>query len=267
MDRSPHPEVTDVEHGGLQGRLYASKLPGGDRDDGVPAFVLVHGIGVSHRSLARLHQALAQSADTYSIDLPGFGGTPKPKKQLSVEEYTAFIIAVLDEAGVEKNCVFIGHSMGAQFAVEAAILDPARFSHVVLMGPVVDPERRNAALQAWDLFRDSVGSESLSSNWIVFTDYIKCGLRWYLKELPAMMDYVIEERVLEVKAPVLVVRGSRDPVAQGDWCRRLAARSAGKLAEIPGCGHVVQHLATGKVADVIRAFVGLPAAAARENLR
>jgi pimeloyl-ACP methyl ester carboxylesterase len=266
MDRSPQPEVTAVEHGGLKGRLYASKRQRGDRDDGVPAFVLVHGIGVSHRYLARLHQALAQSADTYSIDLPGFGGTPKPKRQLSVEEYTAFIIGVLDEAEVEKNCVFIGHSMGVQFAVEAAIQDPARFSHVVLMGPVVDPKRRKPALQAWDLFRDSVRSESLSSNWIVFTDYIKCGLRWYLKELPVMMNYVIEERVVEVKAPVLVVRGSRDPVAQADWCRRLAARSAGELAEIPGCGHVVQHLATEKVADVIRAFVGLPAAAAKENL-
>ena len=264
MDRSAHPAVTHVEHGGLRGRLYESKQRGGNPDGGTPTFVLVHGIGVSHRYLARLHRALSLSADTYSIDLPGFGGTPKPKKQLSVEDYTAFILAVLDDAGVDGNCVFVGHSMGTQFAVEAANQDPARFSHIVLMGPVVDPKRRRLFRQAWDLLRDGVGAESLTSNWIVFTDYIRCGPRWYLKELPVMLDYPIEERVADVRAPVLVVRGALDPVAKEDWCRRLAARSAGRLVQIPGCGHVVQHLATEKVAEVIRTFAGLPATASRE---
>jgi pimeloyl-ACP methyl ester carboxylesterase len=259
------PAVTDVEHGGLRGRLYASKRQGGNPDDGAPTFVLVHGIGVSHRYLTRLHRALAQSADTYSIDLPGFGGTPKPKKQLSVEEYTAFILAVLDDAGVEQNCVFVGHSMGTQFAVEAAILDPGRFSHVVLMGPVVDPKRRQPVLQAWDLFLDGLLAESLTSNWIVFTDYVRCGLRWYLKELPVMLGYAIEDRVAKVKAPVLVLRGERDPVAKAEWGRALAEQAGGQLAEIPGCGHVAQHLATEQVAEVIRTFAGSPATASNEN--
>jgi pimeloyl-ACP methyl ester carboxylesterase len=110
-----------------------------------------------------------------------------------------------------------------------------------------------------------VGSESWSSNWIVFSDYFRCGPRWYLKELPVMMDYPMEERVAQVKAPVLVVRGERDPVAKGDWARRLATRAGGQLAEFPGCGHVVQHLAAEKVAEVIRTFAGLPAAASKKG--
>ena len=43
-------------------------------------YVLVHGIGASHRYLTPLHADLARSADVYSIDLPGFGGaTPGPR--------------------------------------------------------------------------------------------------------------------------------------------------------------------------------------------
>jgi pimeloyl-ACP methyl ester carboxylesterase len=256
----------DVEHWGLRGRVYASKNGSGNPGGG-PSFMLVHGIGVSHRYLARLHNALAISADTYSIDLPGFGSMPKPKRQLTVAEYASFIRAVLADLGITENCVIIGHSMGAQFGAEAAIQAPEQFSHVVLMGPVVDPQRRNILKQAWDLLRDGVGSESWSSNWIVFTDYLRCGPRWYLKELPVMVDYPMEDRVAEVALPVLVVRGERDPVAKGDWARRLAAQANAPLAEIPGCGHVVQHLATEKVAEVIRTFAGLPAAASREGPR
>ena len=265
MDRSAQPDVIDVEYGGLRGRLYASTSNGGNPDGG-PSFLLVHGIGVSHRYLARLHKALALSADTYSIDLPGFGPMPKPKRQLSVEEYASFIRAALTDLGITENCVIVGHSMGTQFAVQAAIQDPDLFSHVVLMGPVVDPLRKHVLKQAWDLIRDGVGSESWSSNWIVFSDYWRCGPRWYLKELPVMMEYPMEERVAQVKAPVLVIRGERDPVAKGDWARRLATRASGQLAEFPGCGHVVQHLATEKVAAVIRTFAGLPAAASKEGL-
>lgn len=264
MDRSAQPDVTDVEYGDLRGRIYASKSNGGNPDGG-PAFLLVHGIGVSHRYFARLHAALALSADTYSIDLPGFGSMPKPKRQLSVEDYASFIRLALTDLGITENCVIVGHSMGTQFGVEAAIQDPELFSRVVLMGPVVDPKRRHVLKQAWDLLRDCVGSESWSSNLIVFSDYLRCGPRWYLKELPVMMDYPMEDRVAEVKAPVLVIRGERDPVAKGDWARRLAARAGAPLAEFPKCGHVVQHLATGKVAAVIRTFAGLPVVASKDG--
>lgn len=266
MDRSAQPDVTDVEYGGLRGRIYAS--PGNGRNpDGGPTFLLVHGIGVSHRYLARLHKALSLSADAYSIDLPGFGSMPKPKRQLSVEDYASFIRLALTDLGITENCVVVGHSMGTQFGVEAAIQDPGLFSYVVLMGPVVDPKRRHVLKQAWDLIRDGVGSESWSSNWIVFSDYWRCGPRWYLKELRVMMDYPMEERVAQVKAPVLVIRGERDPVAKGDWARRLAARAGARIVEFPGCGHVVQHLATEKVAEVIRTFAGLPAVASKDGTK
>ncbi|MDF9750444.1 alpha/beta hydrolase [Arthrobacter sp. ES3-54] len=251
------PIVSDVHVGDLVGRLYASPRPPGVGRSG-PALVLVHGIGVSHRYLHRLHGLLAESADTYSLDLPGFGGTPKPGRRLSVADYAGFILAVLDQAGVGP-CILVGHSMGTQFAVEAATQQPGRFTQLVLMGPVVDEKRRSVARQALDLTLDCLFFETPAANVLVVTDYIRCGPRWYLAELPVMMSYRTEERIAEVNAPILILRGSRDPVASREWCRLLAQRAvAGEFREVPGCGHVVQHTGASRVAKAIRDFDRTP---------
>ncbi|MET3141452.1 UNVERIFIED_ORG: pimeloyl-ACP methyl ester carboxylesterase [Arthrobacter sp. UYEF10] len=239
----------DIESGGLAGRLYRSVAPVGDVAR--PTYVLLHGIGVSHRYFARLHRELALAADVYSFDLPGFGDAPKPRRQVPVGEYAAFVRAALAEAGV-TSCVVIGHSMGTQHAVELALQEPELVAGVVLMGPVVDPRRKSVARQALALTRDAMFSESPSANAIVLADYFRAGPRWYFTELPVMMRYPLEARIRGVSQPLLVLRGSQDPVAGRDWCERLAAQAhQGSATEIPGHGHVFQHTATGPVAAAI----------------
>jgi pimeloyl-ACP methyl ester carboxylesterase len=247
----------DVTSGGLTGRLYSSVAPrhGGSTNAGRRTYVLLHGIGVSHRYLARLHQELARVADVYTLDLPGFGGAPRPGHQLPVAEYATFVNSVLADAGV-RSCVLIGHSMGTQYAVELALQEPALVSGLVLMGPVVDSSRKSVPLQAWALFRDAMLGESLSSNVIVFGDYFRAGLRWYLTQLPVMMEYPLEARIRRVNHPVLVMRGAKDPIARRPWCEQLAASAPqGSLAEVPGVGHVLQHTATEATATAISSWV------------
>lgn len=243
----------DIEAGGLTGRLYASVAAAGKSPR--PAYVLLHGIGVSHRYLARLHQELAVNADVFTFDLPGFGDAPRPSSQVPVGQYAAFVHAALADAGV-RSCVVLGHSMGTQSAVELALQEPELVAGIVLMGPVVDDDRKSVARQALALTRDAMFSESLGSNLIVFSDYFRAGPRWYLTELPVMMEYPIEARVRGVSQPVLVMRGSKDPIATRSWCQRLADQAPqGSLIEIPGQGHVFQHTATEAAAAAITAWV------------
>jgi pimeloyl-ACP methyl ester carboxylesterase len=243
----------DVESGGLQGRLYSSVHEAGN--GARPTFVLLHGIGVSHRYLARLHQELAEEADVYSFDLPGFGKSSNPGRQLQVEEYAAFVSAVLAEAGVHTY-VPVGHSMGTQFAVQLARQEPERVAGIVLMGPVVETSRKSVARQAMALTRDALFRESLTSNAIVFGDYLRAGLRWYLTELAVMMAYPMEERVAGVTQPVLVLRGTKDPIARRPWCAHLAeVAPQGTMAEILGQGHVFQHTAPETAAQAISGWV------------
>jgi pimeloyl-ACP methyl ester carboxylesterase len=257
----------EIEAAGHLGHVFASRrTPVLAADDGpaaaspAPAVVLVHGIGVSHRYLERLHRALAGSADTYSIDLPGFGGTPKPEHTLSVQDHASYILGAMEQLGV-LEFTLVGHSMGTQFGIEAALQQPGRIPFLVLMGPVVDSKRSTVTQQALALGRDCLFFESPSSNAVVLTDYLRCGPSWYLKNLRVMMNYPTEQRVTAVQAPVLVIRGAQDPVASEDWCRRLAERAPmGRLAEFPGTGHVVQHNRSAEVADAILSFSGFPGA-------
>lgn len=247
----------DVEVLGLTGRiLWTDGTPSpGAAPEATPAYILIHGIGVSHRYLARLHAVLAAGAPTYSLDLPGFAGTPRPDRQLQVEDYGAFIAEALASRGIDSY-ILVGHSMGVQFAIEAALHRPESARHVVLMGPVVDSRHKNILRQSIALGLDGMLRESPSSNWIVFTDYLKCGPRWYFTELPVMMKYPTEERLSRVQAPVLILRGSRDHVAGPEWSLRLSrAVAQGRLVEIPGVGHVAQHMRPKAVADAIRSFV------------
>jgi pimeloyl-ACP methyl ester carboxylesterase len=256
------PVRMEVHAAGHTGHVFASG-GAGTRDGGptAPAVVLIHGIGASHRYLRRLHRLLAGSMDTYSIDLPGFGATPRPGRTLSVAEYARYILGAMDQLGVSEF-VLVGHSMGAQFATEAALLEPGRIPHLVLMGPVVDSQRRTVAQQALALGRDCLFYESPSSNALVFTDYLRCGPAWYIKTLRVMMEYPTEQKITGVTAPVLVVRGANDPVANADWSRRLAGLARrGELLEVQGTGHVVQHNRAVEVRDAILAFAGLNAAA------
>ncbi|MET1022416.1 MAG: alpha/beta hydrolase [Arthrobacter sp.] len=247
------PARFEVEAAGELGHVFVSKGPV-RREPARTAVVLIHGIGASHRYLRRLHGKLAETGDTYSIDLPGFGGTPKPERTLSVADQATYILGALEQLGV-LECVLVGHSMGVQFAVEAALQQPGRISRLVLMGPVVDPERRTVLQQALALGRDALFYESPSSNALVFTDYLRCGPSWYLKTLRVMMNYPTEERISRVSAPILVVRGENDPVAPADWCRGLAARAEqARLLEIEGTGHVVQHNRSMEVAGAILDF-------------
>src|SRR6478672_13851371 len=221
------PVRIEVEAAGHRGHVFASRRPGGT--DGAPAVVLIHGIGASHRYLERLHGLLAESVDTFSIDLPAFGATPRPEHTLSVAEHATYILGALEQLGV-LEFVIVGHSMGTQFAVEAARQQPSRIPHVVLMGPVVNDRRRTVAQQALALGRDCLFFESPSSNALVFTDYLRCGPSWYLKTLQVMMEYPMEQKIAGVSAPVLVVRGANDPIADAGWCRRLAGlASRGRL--------------------------------------
>ncbi|MBO0983769.1 alpha/beta fold hydrolase [Rathayibacter sp. SD072] len=226
-----------------------------------PVVLLLHGVGLSHRPYRRLAAHLAPDARVVALDLPGFGATPKPRRSVPVEEYAGLIGQVLDLLGV-ASCVAVGHSMGAQFALELALQRADLVSHVVLVGPVTDSAHPTALRQTLVLARDSA-LEPLTTNAVVLTDYIRTGPRWYFTEVAAMLAYPTHERIVGLAAPLLVVRGSNDPIATEEWCSRLiAAAGGGTLRTVPGHRHVVVHTAPGEVAREILAHARTSEAAA-----
>ncbi|WP_019179775.1 alpha/beta fold hydrolase [Microbacterium yannicii] len=245
-----------IDVGDLAFRILASvREPYPDRRP----VVLVHGIGVSHRYLSRLHDELAQTRSVYSIDLPGFGGLPKPGRDVDVPEMAAALATVIESLGVGP-VVLVGHSMGSQWVVELGVHKPELVTDVVAMGPVTDTRHRSIAAQTLALATDTLG-ETPAVNAVVFSDYLRCGVPWYLTQLRHMLAYRIEDRVPSLRSPLLVIRGSRDPIAGLEWCRLLCSRAPrGTLVLIPGQNHVAQQSAPRAVAAAIIAHVDGPRA-------
>ncbi|WP_022885039.1 alpha/beta fold hydrolase [Glaciibacter superstes] len=222
-----------------------------NRDDDQPlSFVLVHGIGASSRYYEPLAGRLRKYGIVHLVELPGFGASPEPEHPLGIEAFARLVIGMCDAWNI-PNRVIVGHSMGAQVATEFAVRAPEQVVSVVLVGPVVDPSAPTAFGQALRLLRD-VLAEPPRANWIVASDYLRCGPRWYLAQLPAMLEYRIEERLLRVLPATLVIRGADDPVAPSDWVRHLAQLAPhGRALEVPGSSHVVHFDACDLVADAI----------------
>lgn len=214
--------------------------------------VLIHGIGMSHRYLSRLHDELATDGPVFSIDLPGYAGLPKPGRDIGVEAMAQALSQVIASLEVGP-VVLVGQSMGTQWVTEVAARAPELVAELVLIGPVADAEHRSFLAQMRALTVDSL-REPLDVNAIVFTDYLRCGVPWYLAQLRHMLAYRPEERLAEVAAPVLLIRGERDPIAGMAWCRQLRdLASTAALVVIPGRAHNAQHSSPAAVASAIRA--------------
>jgi pimeloyl-ACP methyl ester carboxylesterase len=207
---------------------------------GARTVVLIHGIGVSPRYFEPLAARLAEESTVHAVELPGYGSTQEPRSGLSIPEFAQAAAAALDRAGIQ-GAVLAGQSMGCQVAAEVAARNPGLVSSLVLLGPTVNDRERSARMQALRLGQDVLRESALVSL-LVFTDYARTGIRWYLKTLPAMLEHRLEDALARVACPVWLVRGSRDPIAPRDWLERLEqACPQARIGEVPGEPHVMMY--------------------------
>jgi len=101
---------------------------------GVPA-ILLHGssLGSSADVFRRNLRALgAGGVRAIAVDLPGFGKSD-PAPDLSGSARNAFILRFMDVLGL-KRAALIGHSSSGGPAVNIALKNPERVSHVIVLG-------------------------------------------------------------------------------------------------------------------------------------
>lgn len=229
--------------------------PSGERDD--HTFVLLHGIGLSHHEFSGLARLLSTVGRVVSFDLAGYGSTPRPNHQMSMEDHATRIGAKLRQLGT-RPAIVVGHSMGAQFAIELARQSPELVERVVLVGPVVDSSRRTLTAQAIALARDSA-LEPVPTQLMVLGDYLRCGPRWFLAQAIVMRDYPTEEAITSVPHPLLIIRGENDRIANAEWCEFLARQAPnGMVDTIPSRRHDVVHSDPAATAASILGFLDSP---------
>jgi pimeloyl-ACP methyl ester carboxylesterase len=238
-----------VSYGGA--RMRVRDLVG----DQSRTFVLVHGIGVSSTYFEPLAFALHPFGDVLLLDLPGFGGIPRPKKRLTIAGFADIVRAALEGEGI-TNPVLVGHSMGAQVVVDLLARHDLS-SHAVLIGPPVNPAEPRVGQQVLRLLQSS-RHESARLRLIASRAYLRCGPAWFIDVMPSMMRYPMRERLPQVHADTLVITGEHDLVVPTPWVEEISALiPTSRFAVVPGAAHGVVYEHWQPVAELALQHLGL----------
>lgn len=251
--------------------------------DGEPV-VLVHGWGCSAYSFHHIMPALAAAGwRAIAPDLRGHGLSDKPPEEsrYTMGAMTAHLLGTMDALRVERAAL-IAHSLGAQFAIEAALQAPARVTVLALLSPVGAGLVKLAMLGR--LLTPRVVAPLLPRlvhRWVIRAAlgaaYGRLGgptpsdvkEYWAPSQFPAFapaMRHLLHAplwstrpaiELARVRVPTLVVFGTRDHLvpthAVGDY---VGALSSARLELITGAGHVLPHETPDEITALLLKFLG-----------
>ena len=204
--------------------------------------VLVHRLGVSGRYFDPLVRELVDF-DCVVPDL---------RRHTTIEAQAEALAGFLG-----GRSAVLGNSLGCQVIADLGVQAPELVERAIFVGPTVDRRHRSAWSQALALLRDSV-RERPSLIPIVVSDYLRSGpLRMARTARSALAD-ALERKLPAFSAPLLVVRGERDPLCPPGWGEEVARLAGGRLVTVPGAGHAVHHSHPEQLAALVRRFAEEP---------
>ena len=233
---------------------YAVRVHAKISRGGTAPIVLVHGLGLSHRYMMPVAEELARDSRVYVPDLPGFGRSGHPDGALTMPELADGLAAWMRAVGLGP-VPLLGNSQGCQVIANLAVRHPDLVAQAILQGPTSPPEERTWAKQAvrW---RQNGKFNPPELGPLTWPEYRMAGYVRVLKTFRYSLQDAIEDRLPQIRVPVLIVYGERDPICRADWARSLVQRTQhGRLIELPEVAHTLVYTAPTALADAVRGFL------------
>lgn len=230
------------------GQLHYAEVGSG------PVLLLLHQTPRSLDEYLELMPLLADHCRVVAMDMYGFGMSAKPEGPQTIELYAAGAVALADWLGVEEFSV-MGHHTGAIVAVEVGASVADRVRSVILSSPAYTDlafrESQAGGPGVDDAAPDESGSH-LTTWWGQRAPYYPSGridlMNRYIRDCLApgvdpmeghlaCARYVMEDRVGQVAAPVLIIAADADPFAfpaVGAVARALEGAASVEVAVIEG---------------------------------
>jgi pimeloyl-ACP methyl ester carboxylesterase len=221
-----------------------------------PPMLFVHGLSGSWPNWLEQLPIFAADRRVLAIDLPGFGSSPMPDREITISGYARLLDRLLGELGIDAAAV-VGNSMGGFIAAELAIAYPQRVERLVLVSAagistydeprvhraipsLMRTERILAATGAWVASKsDAVARRprlrEAALNVVLrhpsripaalAAEQIRgAGKPGFLPALQAILEYDFRDRLPEIACPTLIVWGDSD--------RLVNVRDADTFAEL-----------------------------------
>ncbi|MBD3763494.1 MAG: alpha/beta fold hydrolase [Rhodobacterales bacterium] len=243
-----------------------------------PAVLLLHGLGASGHSFARLIPALAEGFRVIVPDLPGQGCTRAGAPgRLGLDPMAEDLLALCTALGAPPQAV-VGHSAGAALALRLAEMTPLRavvginaalgtfdgaagwVFPLMARALSVAPFAAHAAAALWGrpsavdrLLRDT-GSQVDSAFRAAYLRLVQdpAHVAGALGMMAAWRLEPLLDRMGAIDVPVLLIAGGRDRAVPPEVSQAAAARLPGAQALLlPDLGHLAQEEAADGLADRI----------------
>ena len=236
--------------------------------EGPGTLLFVHGLSGSWQNWLEQIPHFSRTHRVLALDLPGFGASPMPPWEISIEAYGRLVSSFLDALGVE-SCVLVGSSMGGFIAAEAAIRHPARFEMLILVSAAGISSAAMRKEPADAMARVVAAAAPIGLRWqerallrpglreLAFRSIVRWPLRlrrellWeqfvhgaakpgFLPSVNGLVGYDIHDRLEEVEIPTLIVWGrddrvipSADAIGYGERLRNSETFIFGDTGHLP----------------------------------
>lgn len=244
-----------------------------------PDVVLLHGIGSASGSwIFQLH-ALSERCRLTAWDAPGYGGSDDPASS-EPETYCDALAALLDARNI-RQCVLVGHSLGALMAGYFAAANPALVRGLVLANPaaghrrIAEDEAHRKMQVRLDRF-DELGAEDhararapallsaeATTEQLALVEANMAQLRGsgYHAAARLLKNGDLVAQLPGISCPALVMCGSADTITPPAGARQLAGafKRPAPYVEIADAGHASPIEAPGVFNEHLDDFLeGLP---------
>lgn len=223
--------------------------------DGDP-LLLLHAFPLSGAQWEPQVHALADRHTLLVPDLPGFGGSPAPAEQYTLDDIADSLAATLDRYRLGRVAV-CGLSMGGYIAFAMLRRHPQRIAKLVLADTRAgaDNEQARAGREANARLAETSGSAAIADKMLpsllspaappalvahtraLIAANAPRGIALALRAMALRADST--ELLGDIAAPTLVIVGADDALTPPDEARRVqAAIPSARLVEIPDAGHI-----------------------------
>jgi len=196
---------------------------------GDTTLLLLHGFGESLFTWRSIFDQLATRHRVVAVDLPGFGGSGKPDGPYTLDAMTGRLSDFIDR-WIDGPLLVVGHSMGGELTASLALARPDRIGAAVLIAPagwnvglggIADtmyPGKARAI--GWYLSSRAFVLPEHDPDWLGEPDsaaaYTLVGDSAYRKAAARVLEEFdfrgLRTRLTDVRQPVLLLWGTRDPV-------------------------------------------------------
>lgn len=218
---------------------------------GIPAVVLLPGLGLSGAQMTPLVEALGDLDVRVGL-LPAFG-RPAPTVPLDPVALAELLVRQL-EGERHTAVVLVAHSASCQVAAEAAARAPDLVAGLVLVGPTTDPRGATwpRLLLRWARTAVHEFPRRLRLT-LLLRDYARAGVPGLLRTMGRARRHRLDQTVQQLSCPVHVVRGRRDRIAPARWLVELTGTGERRSHRSLAVGaHMVPQTHPRLVADEVR---------------